>query len=816
MSERITHLLIALRWPLLAVAAVLAVVTGLPAERLDLQRWIGSRYAAYFPAGRLDFDRSIENMFAADDPLLRPYRKLKETFGGNEIVMAVYTDEDLLNPDGTGIERLAMVGAQLEKVQGVRDVLSLADVNRALERVERVGNWFGPAPTGPGIVDVDNRLANQFRALFESYTHGSDGKTVALLCMLEPEKETLVPRRQTIDALRRIVRDLPEGLPAGMIAGEPVMVVDGFRYVEEDGRRLGWVSTILLAATIIVCFRSLRWVLIPVAVVQLTLLLTRATLVWSRLQLSMVSSMLTAIVTVVGVATVVHLIVRFREARTSGLTPRESLVQAGTLLAAPIFWACATDAVGFGALWWAEVGPVQDFGTMMVIGSLLVLVGVALLVPGMALLGRLDADPRRAWGEGRLDGELHRLVNWVQRKPWLLAASIVLLVVVAVTGVSRLEVETDFTKNFRADSSIVRAYQFVESHLGGAGVWDVIVPAPERLDEQYLTMVRRLEQQLRAISIPATTKPGLTKVISLADAIEAAKANRLLRRMPPEFRAKGMNAAMPTFVAALRSPEPDEAGRYYMRIMLRARERQPAAQKQWLIAEVTRVVDAELERADWQQLLATLPGKPGAEQPGAEVTGFFVLLTNLIESMVRDQWVTFGVASIGIALMMLIAFRSPVLALIALVPNALPILMVLGLMGWLGLKINMGAAMIAAVSMGLSVDSSIHYITSFRRARGAGKTVHQALADVQQSVGRAMFFSTLALIVGFTVLCTSDFVPTIYFGMLVSLSMLGGMFGNLLVLPLLLSLVTREKPATKDEEKNQTAAPKVPQEPVER
>jgi predicted RND superfamily exporter protein len=133
------------------------------------------------------------------------------------------------------------------------------------------------------------------------------------------------------------------------------------------------------------------------------------------------------------------------------------------------------------------------------------------------------------------------------------------------------------------------------------------------------------------------------------------------------------------------------------------------------------------------------------------------------------------------------------LAAIALVPNALPILVVMGAMGWLGLKINMGAAMIAAVSLGLSVDSSIHYLTSFQRARRAGKSVHDSLTEVQQTVGRAVVFSTLALIVGFAVLTTSDFVPTIYFGTLVSLAMLGGLAGNLVILPVLLKLFIPER-----------------------
>jgi hypothetical protein len=116
--------------------------------------------------------------------------------------------------------------------------------------------------------------------------------------------------------------------------------------------------------------------------------------------------------------------------------------------------------------------------------------------------------------------------------------------------------------------------------------------------------------------------------------------------------------------------------------------------------------------------------------------------------------------------------------------------MVMGLMGWLGLRINMGAAMIAAVSVGLSIDSSIHYITAFRRELAAGRDVIDALSIVEDSVGRAVVFSTLALVVGFGVLCTSRLIPIVYFGVLVSISMIGGLLGNLFVLPLLLRIVT--------------------------
>jgi predicted RND superfamily exporter protein len=214
--------------------------------------------------------------------------------------------------------------------------------------------------------------------------------------------------------------------------------------------------------------------------------------------------------------------------------------------------------------------------------------------------------------------------------------------------------------------------------------------------------------------------------------------------------------------------------------MLRARERQGAEDKKWLIGEVERLS------------IAAFP--PQGEAPGAEVTGFFVLLTNLIDSLLADQWRTFALASAGIFVMLLAALRSVKLSLIALVPNALPIFFALGGLGWLSvlgmpeLKMNMGSAMIAAVSMGLSVDSSIHYILSYQRARREGAAVIDALHAAQSGVGMAMIFSTLALLVGFTILATSEFIPTVYFGALVSLAMFGGLVGNLLVLPLLIRL----------------------------
>lgn len=731
-SERITAWLIAWRWPLLILAvALVGIAAG--------------------PAGQLGFDRSIENMFAPNDPLLVPYQQVKRTFGGNEIALAAYIDPNLLTPEG--MERLAKVTKEMEAVPGVASVMSLATT-----------------PMGTDI--LNDVMLEPFLRLFEGYMISADRRTTAVVCMLASEKDSNI-RSQTVRQLRGIITRHD---PTGVLTGEPVMVSEGFRYLEQDGELLGWLSTGLLMLTVVACFRSIRWVIAPVAIVTCALWLTKAVLVVGRFRLSMVSSMLWSIVTVIGIAHVVHIIVRFRDERALGRAPKNALLAAGAGLAIPIFWVCLTDTAGFASLLAAKVGPVQDFGAMMAIGSLLVLVSVALVLPGLSLIGSLDADPRRAWGEANLDRGLHGVVFWLERWPKTTFLAAMAFVGVSLIGYRWLDVETDFTKNFRASSPVVKSYQFVESHLGGAGVLDVYIATPGEITHEFLDRVRQLERRLRnevqVVNEAGQTVPGLTKVLSLTDGLDAylgALPEALRTAMPVDVMLNNFREQMPSAMQALVGNDPEQQGKQYLRVMLRARERQPSAQKNVLIQQV-------------RSITAEVFGQDG------HVTGFFVLLTNLIDSMLRDQWVSFLIATTSIWLMMVVALRSVLLATIAMIPNALPIMVVSGIMGWFDLRINMGAAMIAAVSMGLAVDASIHYITEFLEERAKGHGVFESIDIVHQSAGRAMVFSTLALMVGFSALCFSQFIPLVYFGVLMGLSMFGGMLGNLILLPLLLRL----------------------------
>lgn len=748
-ADRIASWLIRSRgW--LAVAAVILVVASVERSR------------------HLEFSRSIEAMFDRTDPAIEPYARMTRTFDGSEVVLAAYDDPQLFTPEG--LARLGELTTRLASLPGVAATTSLATT-----------------PLGPKIIATDtNRAARKIVRLMEGYVVGADHRTAAVVCTLAPvdaslatERDKAVSRAGTIDAMRAIMTEFP----SGTVAGEPAMLRDGFAMLEWDGTVLAWASVALTGSVLLFFFRSVRWVVVPMGVVLTALWTTRGLLSVAGLKLTMVSTMLSAMITVVSIATVTHVIVAFRLQRDAGHEPVDALRRALAMLLWPICGAIATDVVGFGSLMASRVGPVHDFGVMTAIGAAMVLVALAMTLPWLALTGRFDADPRRVWGETALERGLERLVRWLVLHPRAILGGIVCLVALAMAGMARLEVETDFTRNFRPDSPTVGAYRMVESRLGGAGVWDVLVPAPESIDVAMLLRLSRFERRLRDLK-DGDGEPALTKVMSAADVVDA------ISPVPLESLEGSTlgNWALMQAIALMQQREPELAGALlgedptdgsrWLRVMLRAHERQPAATKRETIAAV--------------QALAAEEFPATSNSGGAEVTGFFVLLATLVERLLADQWLTFAIAAVGIFLLLSVAFRSVLLGAVALVPNGLPIFVVLGLLGWTGIRMNMGTAMIAAVSLGLSVDSSIHYIAAFRRQvldHHADASAARALHSAHRSAGRAMIFSTVALAVGFLALTTSGFMPTVAFGWLSCLTLAGGLLGNLVVLPVLLTLL---------------------------
>ena len=290
------------------------------------------------------------------------------------------------------------------------------------------------------------------------------------------------------------------------------------------------------------------------------------------------------------------------------------------------------------------------------------------------------------------------------------------------------------------------------------------------MTEEYLDRVYAMEKELMAIEVPGDGGEPLrlTSALSLADTDRAARGSPMLRMVPLEARLFGMKQSMGKFFGTLLSEESmsgDQKRERAMRLMLRSRERSESEQKMQLIERVRSVVAKHMD--------------------GSVVTGYYVLLTRLVEHVVADQWISFLVATLGIGIAIAIAVRSVRLAVLAIVPAALPSMVVLGVLGWLGVRMNLGAAMIAAVSMGLGIDTSLHYLFRYQQERAQGADKEFALGKAQGDTGMAVLMATLALVIGFGSMGMSQFLPTVAFGTLAAWTMLGGLVGTLCLLPAL-------------------------------
>lgn len=715
--DRFVDLLVRFHRLLLVLAVILAV-------------------ASIGPSRQLSFDQSIESMYAANNPHLQEYIEGKKWFGGDEFVFVAYTDKDLFSEEG--LERLEVLADELSEVKGVAEgsVQSLPR-NLAVTKL-------------PFFKNRRKEILEFSRGVLL----GPDDKTTAVALRLIDAAHAPVSREQTLADIHRIAEKQPQKT---YVVGEPVLVHDMFKYAEEDGEWMGWAASLLLILVILFFLRSLRAVILPFIIVQLAILWTKAILYQSGMQLSMVSSILGSLVTIIGVSTVVYMSLFYRSLREQmdrEKAFRETLAVIGT----DLFWVCLTTAAGFGAQLSSHLHPVRSFGITMVIGSLLVLVAMILVLPGGFLIGREKAVPPRPRGDKQMHQSLEGLTHWVLRHPAPVLLACGLLMAFGISGVFRLKIETDFSKNFRSSSPVVQGLNFLETKLGGAGAWEVNFPAPDELDEEHLDKVRRLANELR--KIPGDDGPAFTKIVAATDGIDMipniplvstklSAKEQLLNRMQPEFLPSLYN--------------PDE---HRMRIMLRSYERQPSEEKEALIQKVRELAKVEF--------------------PEAKVTGLFVLLTYLIDSLLHDQMTDLILGTCFLLTIMTIAYRSLWMGVVSLVPNVIPIVLLLGGMGWLGVRVNIGTAMISSDTMGLTIHDSIFYLSAFLRARRSGAPFEAALDHVQTEVRQPLLYSNFALILGFLVLATSHFIPLIYFGVMVSVAIAGGLLVNLLLLPLFL------------------------------
>ena len=777
-------------------------------------RWLGfaiavALAAAAYPASRtVQMDRSLTALLTPDDPDAVALRRVAQTLGDDPIVMLVYRDDELPTP--AGIARNEFLTTAVSDIEGVRGVLSPAVLESIVARMRPLGRR-------PALFNRRDKVARGFDEMFAGYTHSATHRDAAVVAILQSDPAATDAAIETIktsiDDWQKQLADLSGQTPAVYpisLVGQPVLVDDAFDLIDRDGRAMAAVILCLLTIVIVVCLLDFRPAATAVLVIAFAVITTRAILSIAGVPLSLVSSILSAILCIVAVTSTLHLGVAVDRLRRGGTIDRVDALAAGLAAVwSPIVWTCGTTAAGFVALSVSEILPVRQFGCTVAIGAALVPPALLLIAPTLftltltppppverALLPVAAHPPNPSNSPVAPTNPLHRHTTHlaqriaaaaIQHRQPLFGLAAAATIITGV-GLGRTEIESNFLRNFRDDSAIASDYETVERRLGGAGVWDVLVPIPDQLDRDTMRSLRGLQDDLRAIEIGG--RPALTKVLSLADAERVAADAPLMRFVSPETRLNVMETAIPVFYQTLITEPPKDAtdntgarNNRWFRIMLRSNEDASTARRQQTIAAVRRVIADSTSNNNTAANPVQRPNaaarKPYADAREPYVAGYYVVLTRLVQSLLADQYRCLALSVALITIMLAIALRNLRRVLAAIAVNLLPIIWILGTTGLTTGRLNMGAAMIAAVSIGLSIDGSVHYLLALPRQT---PTRQQAITTAAQ-IGLPILLATIALIAGFGTLTQSQFIPTATFGALLAQTLAVATLANLTLLP---------------------------------
>ena len=636
---------------------------------------------------------------------------------------------------------------------------------------------------------------------------------------------------QVIESVRAIIEDYE---PYGELhlGGVPMIADDIISFVQNDLITFGLGVLLLLVATLTVIFRQPRWVLVPLLCCSVVVVSMMGILGWGGWPVTVISSNFISLLLILTLSMSIHLIVRYRELlrKHEDWEQRRLVTTAVRRIAVPCLYMALTTGVAFISLLFSGIRPVINFGWMMALGIVCAFVITFVLFPAILMVLGKDQSTAEKKSGGRTTRLFARIT--LRSGNWVLVAAIALAGFTLV-GITRLVVENSFIDYFDESTEIYQGMTVIDQRLGGTTPLEVLIdfegsPAasstgnaqPERetsapegeavegeadpftqgggqgdfIEEDFLTMesgnvgnfrddfneeddprkywfttdkvakIKRLHQYL-------DRQPETGKVLSLATMVEIAESFNdgqplnniqlalLYSVIPKEFR----DIVIEPYV----SVEHNQA-----RINVRMLDSLDSLKRDEFIERV---------REDAVNELGFAPDQ-------IQLTGMMVLYNNMLQSLFGSQILTLGAVFLGILGMFLLLFRSLKLSLIAMVPNLLAATFVLGIMGWFGIPLDMMTITIASITIGIAVDNTIHYIVRYRREFSRDGHYIKALNRSHNSIGKAMFYTSITIILGFSILMLSNFRPTLYFGLLTALAMAVALIGALTLLPRLIVL----------------------------
>ena len=746
-------------------------------------------------------DASSDTLLIEGDPDLKYLNKISERYGAKEFLVLTYTPNgEMISSES--IKNLLSLKQEIQKLDWVYNVITLLDIpllnSTDQPLLERLKNFKSLKDNDVDKIRGFQEIKNS--PVFRNFVISEDGKTSGIIVYLKPrEKNKEFKNKQELEKykdqikkqnhenileIREVIKNFNK-IGKIHLGGIPMIADDMMTFIKNDIIVFGLGVLIFIIATLWFVFRKLIWIIVPISSCFFSVIIMMGLLGLVGWKVTVISSNFIAMMLILTMAMNIHMSTRFLQLskKFPNKTKTSIILMTTSNMYWPILYTVLTTICAFLSLIFSEIKPIIDFGWMMTMGLLTSFIITFTLLP--TLLNFIKSSNINIKKDQK-SKFTYFLGNFAIDRKNIIFVTTVFIIILSVTGISKLEVENSFINYFNKNTEIYKGMKLIDEKLGGTTPLEVILKFPKNKEEKsnddfeddwgdeeqnndkYWFTKDKIDKINNVHNYLDSLEP-VGKVLSFSSIIEVA--TQLNNNKPLGTLEMGV----------LYSKIPDTIKKEIVDPYISITDSE---------ARISlRIKDSleDLRRNDLiNQINFDLEDKLGLRKDEFKLGGVLILFNNLLQSLFKSQILTLGFVMVGIFIMFIILFRNIKLSLIGVVPNFIAAFFILGIIGLAGIPLDMMTITIAAITIGIAVDNSIHYIYRFKEEFSKIKNYEKTLRVCHSTVGVAILNTSITIVFGFSILVLSNFIPTIYFGIFTGIAMLLAMISVLTLLPSLL------------------------------
>ena len=792
---------------------------------------------SFYNAKNFNLDASSDALLLEGDPDLKYLREVNETYGSKDFLFLTYTPVTSFTEKET-ILNLQLLKSKIEKLTWVDSVITVIDVPLLKSTdeglMERLKNYktlaYPEIDKKRGFDEIINS------PIYKNYVISEDGKTSSIVVYLKKDERLAeyikikdkyfnqltetglskeeklnykkflkeyenyknlynIRNHQNITEIRDVINKYGENAKIHL-GGIPMIADDMMSFIKSDIVVFGIGVFIFIICTLWFIFRNLKWVIMPLVGCTASVIIMIGLLGLIGWKVTVISSNFIALMLILNMAMNIHVTVRFLQLKKEfpELNKEEAVLKASKKMMLPILYTVLTTICAFLSLVFSGIKPIIDFGWMMTLGLIISILVTFLLLP--SLLNIFSSDNEINLKNTEKSYITSALSSFTKNNEIIIFGFTLIIILFSIIGIFKLEVENSFINYFDKETEIYKGMKKIDDDLGGTTPLNIILKFPKKVkeidDDEFSEWEEENEEEDKAkywftrdkidkiikVHDYLDSLPEIGKVLSFGSILRVAEDlnNKELQSLEiAVLYSKIPNEIKKEIVSPYISVEKDEA-----RISVRIKDSQENLRRNDLIKKIN----------------SELITKLGLSKDEYKLSGVLILFNNLLQSLFKSQILTLGIVMLGIFLMFFILFKNLALSFIGVVPNFIAAFFILGIIGFMGIPLDMMTITIAAITIGIAVDNSIHYIYRFKEEFTKINDYNKTLDRCHSTVGIAILNTSITIIFGFSILVLSNFIPTIYFGVFTGIAMLLAMLSVLTLLP---KLILTIKPFDKKE-----------------